>query len=231
MLLPVRSEDTRILNAAFALSGPLQGAALAAILQCHSLEMPKCAFYCSKTFSSSTWPFCSFPPRLPKRPSECHGRRCHRAPCGPLPGCLMTEVSLLHCHGCTLVASRLNPGGIYGGCRSLWASWNPCLNMSIGTPDFPASRAHEAAGEEGQADSKLESDSVGITGSLREQDLPSQVSEVTDRRFKNQGCQREMGLSQGRVQRLATGTAEGQRQSSSLVHVIKPVSSSQKLCV
>lgn len=98
-------------------------------------------------------------------------------------------------------------------------------------PRLPASRAHEAAGEEGQADSKLESDSVGITGSLREQDLPSQVSEVTDRRFKNQGCQREMGLSQGRVQRLATGAAEGQRQSSSLVHVIKLVSSSQKLCV
>lgn len=46
-------------------------------------------------------------------------------------------------------------------------------------PRLPASRAHEAAGEEGQADSKLESDSVGITGSLREQDLPSQVSEVT----------------------------------------------------
>lgn len=75
MLLPVRSEDPRVLNVAFVLSGPLHGAALAAILQCRSLETPKRAFCCSKTFSGSTWPFCSFLPRLPERPSECLPRR------------------------------------------------------------------------------------------------------------------------------------------------------------
>lgn len=52
----VRNEERSIVDSAFALNGPLQDAALAVILQCDSPEMPRCGFYCRKTFSSSTWP-------------------------------------------------------------------------------------------------------------------------------------------------------------------------------
>jgi len=84
----------------------------------------------------------------------------------PLTCFLMAEVSLPRCHGCVLVASRLNPGGICGGVEEPVGSleplpeyvhWDPRLSV---LPEL----MKQLVRRDRQSDSKLESKSVGVMG-------------------------------------------------------------------
>lgn len=160
VLTPVRNEGRAILNLAFPLSGPLKSAALAIILQGHSLETPTCGLYCRKTFSSSTWPFFfPFLPLLSKRPSESLPQKTLSSwpPQSPSPASVGRWCSLRR-RGCCSVASGLNPGALqrHGGVSGLLRTldsvqWDP-------KPRLPG-LTKQLVRREWQADSTLESSS------------------------------------------------------------------------
>lgn len=83
----------------------------------------------------------------------------------PLTCFLTAEVSLPHCHGCILVASRLNPGGICGGVEDVgsleplpeYVHWDPRLSL---LPEL----MKQLVRRDRPSDSKLDSKSVGVMG-------------------------------------------------------------------
>lgn len=73
-------------------------------------------------------------------------------PLVPLTCFPMAAGSLPCCHGCILVASRLNPGGICGCVEEAVDLLEPLPEyVPLGPWTISASRASEAAGKEGQA--------------------------------------------------------------------------------
>lgn len=107
---------------------------------------------------------------------------------------------------CLFLVAMVHPGGLQaepqghswwcGGARGLLGT--PACICSLGPQTFSASRAREAAGEEGKA--VCFEAGVSFCGNNRdhliEQDLPSQVSETANRRLKSKSCQRKTGPSQ-----------------------------------
>ena len=129
-----------------------EAAASTAISQCCALEMPEHGFCCRKTFSSPTWPFYSFLPLLPKRPSELLPQRtCYR---GPLVHITCSRVAvvvsalLLWCCPCGL---RAEPWGHWQWCRGVCGLLGTHI-YSVRPQLFSAPRACKTPGEEERAD-------------------------------------------------------------------------------
>lgn len=151
VLVLVNMSERSAPNFVSAPSGPRQAAAPTALLQRCSLETPKPGFYCRKTISSPTWPFYSFLPLLPKRPSALLPRRtCYQGPLVHMT-CSHVAVVVSALPWCCPCGLRAEPWGHWQWCRGVCGLVGTHI-YSVRPQLFSASRAYETPGEEERAD-------------------------------------------------------------------------------